>query len=336
MASKNDEYGALREEIASGNIGVCYILYGEERYLLEHIVSELRKKLVPEGGGFNHHRYGASVDIATLREAVSTFPFFAERTLVEISDFDFSSGLSELLPVLRDLPEYACVLFVCGAELKLDNRTSAAKELRKLARVAEFKVQDSMKLVPWITRHFKSLGCTVSQPDAEYLAFITGGLMSSLRLEIEKLAAHHEQKNAPVTRDEIDELVAPVPDAVSYKFTDAVAEGSFRAAARILDELIAMREAPHRLLYALTSKMRSLLLAKYYSESGRSVRELMNATGTRYEFQAKNLMSAAKRTTVQRCSLSLRLCWETAFRLNDGGGMESVTELLARLALAAS
>ncbi len=43
-------------------------------------------------------------------------------------------------------------------------------------------------------------------------------------------------------------------------------------------------------------------------------------------------MSAAGRWDIPHCTASVLLCAETAFRLNDGGGAESVTELLARLA----
>ena len=333
MAAKADEYGALRAEISAGEIGTCYILYGEERYLLEHIVSEIRARLVPDGdGGFNHHRYGSAPDLETMTEAVSTFPFFAERTLIEISDFDFSSGLSSVMPLLSDLPEHVCVLFICGAEIKLDKRLSATKELLKTARLVQFALQDRTRLVPWISRHFAVLGCSVSSADAEYLAFITGGLMSSLRLEIEKLCAYHGQSETPVSRDEIDALVAAVPDAVTYKLTDAVAERDFVTAAIVLEDLAAMREPPHRLIFALTSKMRSLLLARYYLDSKKNASELMRVTGIRYDFQAKNLLFAARRMSPERCRSAMLLCAETAFQLNDGGGMESVVELLARLA----
>ena len=333
MAGKADEYGALRAEISAGQIGTCYILYGEERYLLEHIVSELRVKLVPGGDGdFNHHRYGSAPDLETLTEAVSTFPFFAERTLIEISDFDFSSGLANVMPLINDLPEHVCLLFINGAEIKLDRRLSATKELLKTARLVQFKLQDRARIVPWISRHFAGLGCSVSNADAEYLAFITGGLMSSLRLEIEKLCAHHGRSDAPVSRAEIDALVAAIPDAVKYKLTDAVVERDYRRAASVLDDLAAMREPPHKLIYAMTSKMRALLLARYYLDSNRGADELMKTTGIRYDFQAKNLMSAARRWAPEHCRDAVLLCTETAFRLNDGGDMDSVVELLVRLA----
>ena len=332
MAGKTDEYGALRAEILAGEIGSCYILYGEERYLLEHIVSEIRVKLVSGGGDFNHHRYGSAPDIETLAEAVSTFPFFAERTLIEISDFDFSSGLNAVMPILQDLPEHVCVLFICGAEIKLDKRLSATKELLKTARLVQFALQDRARLVPWILRHFAELGCSTTSINAEYLAFITGGLMSSLRLEIEKLCAYHGGSSVPVTREEIDALVTAIPDAVIYKLTDAVVERDFRTAARVLDDLTAMREPPHKLIYALTSKIRALLLARCYLSSNRGTDQLMRVSRIRYEFQAKNLMSAARRTTTEYCRSSMLLCTETAFRLNDGGDMGSVVELLARIA----
>lgn len=335
MAKKNDDYSALRAEIASGEIGRCYILHGEERYLLERCVADIRALLVPDGeGGFNHHRYSSAPNLDTLREAIETLPFFAARTLVEISDFDFTAAsLETLMPMLRDLPEHVCLLFICGEGFKLDRRLSATKELLKLAKTVEFKLQENEKLIPWIVRHFRELGCKIAPQDAEYLAFVTGGLMSSLRSEIEKIAALCISNYVDVvTRAEIDKHVTPVPDAVTYKLTDAVAAGDYKTAALVLGELIAMREPAHKLIYALTAKMRSLLLARHYVEQGRGTAALMETAGIRYEFQAKTLLAAARRRDTSECEGALRLCTETAFKLNDGSGMESVTELLALLA----
>ncbi|MDR0838773.1 MAG: DNA polymerase III subunit delta [Oscillospiraceae bacterium] len=337
MAKKktdNSGYAALRAAISSGKIGRCYVFHGEERYLLERSAADVRRAILPDGeDGFNCRRYSSPPGIDELRDAVDTLPFFAERTLVEVSDFDFSSGLDDLLPILRELPEHVCLLFICDTvAFKADKRQAAAKELFKLAEVVEFGLQEQAELTKWIRRHFKDAGRQISPADTEYLAFLTGGLMSNLINEIEKLTAHASGET--VTRADIDALVTPTPDVELYKFTDAVAARDFRTAASILDELIAMREVPHRISYALTSKMRSLLLARLYLDGKRGTADLMSVAGVKYEFQARNLFAAARKLEVRECKNALRLCCEIALRLNDGGGMEGVVELLARLAAA--
>ncbi|MBR5381334.1 MAG: hypothetical protein IK136_01800 [Oscillospiraceae bacterium] len=95
MAEKKrggDGYRAFRRALAEDKIENAYVFYGEERYLLDHSLSELRKKLVTEGlEEFNHRRFeGRGLTISELSEAVDALPVFAERTLVEVRDFEFS------------------------------------------------------------------------------------------------------------------------------------------------------------------------------------------------------------------------------------------------------
>ena len=43
----NAAYDTFRGDLAAGTLGTVYIFYGEESYLREFYLSELRKKLVP-------------------------------------------------------------------------------------------------------------------------------------------------------------------------------------------------------------------------------------------------------------------------------------------------
>ncbi|MDR0905627.1 MAG: DNA polymerase III subunit delta [Oscillospiraceae bacterium] len=329
-SSENIKYDALRADIAAAAPRRLYVLYGEERYLLERCAADLRKILLSDGeSSFNYSKYEQMPSVEELREAVETFPFFAERTLVEVSDCNFT-GLDELLPILRDLPEHVCLLFVGNANFTLDKRLNAVKELAKLALVVNFELQEQSKLLPWIRRHFKDAGRQISPADAEYLAFLTGGLMANLLSEIEKVAAHTTSDT--VTRADIDALVTTTPEVELYKFTDAVAARDFRAAASVLATLFAMREAPHRISYSLTAKLRQLLLARLYLDEGRGAAELMKTAGIRYDWQARNLLSAARKISIAKCKAAIALCCDAAFALNDGGGEDTLIDLLLRLA----
>ena len=39
----------FKEDLSAGTIGAAYVFYGEESYLREYYLGELRKKLVPPG-----------------------------------------------------------------------------------------------------------------------------------------------------------------------------------------------------------------------------------------------------------------------------------------------
>ena len=335
MAKKdnsNTEYDALRADLSAKTPRRFYVFYGEERYLLERCAAELHKLVLPDESNesFNYVRFPSMPEAAALRDAVDTFPFFAERSLVEVMDCDLRN-LDALLPLLRDLPEHACLVFICGGDVKPDKRTNAVKELCKLALVVEFRLQEQSKLIPWIRRHFRDAGRQISASDAEYLAFLTDGLMANLVSEIGKVAAH--TTNELITRDDIDALVTPTPEVELYKFTDAVVTRDFRSAANVLSTLFAMREAPHKISFALTSRLRVLLLARLYLDAGKSApSELMRTTGIRYEFQARALLTAARRVSVSDCKTAISLCCATAFSLNDGADEDAIIDLLIRLA----
>jgi len=296
-----------------------YIFHGEERYLLERSLANLRDLLCPDGlDGFNYKRFeGNTLSVDELEDAINTLPAFADRTLIEIHDFDiFKNDVKPRLNrIFSDLPDYSCIVFVYSTiEYKPDGRLKINKEILKNANVVEFTAQDQDKLINWIKRHFLDAGKTISTSDAEYLAFITGGLMSTLNGEIEKTAAYVYSEN--VSRTDIDAVVTPVVDTVAYKLTDALAGRDSKKALRLLDELFQMREAPHKLMYSISLKMRQLLAARICIESNLGKTRLMEMCGIRHDFQARILLDTARGTTLPDCRDAVLYCSATALELN--------------------
>ena len=90
--------------------------------------------------------------------------------------------------------------------------------------------------------------------------------MTRLNIEIEKLCSFTNE--SAVTRAHIDALVTPVLDAVSWKLTDHIADCDWNAASAVLYDLLCMREPPHKLIYAISLKLRQLMAARLLYESG--------------------------------------------------------------------
>jgi len=335
-AIKNNAYDNLVLSLKAGQIEKLYIFHGEERYLLEHCLANLRTLICPDGlDSFNYKRFDAkTITLESFEDAVNTLPVFAERTLIEIHDFDIFKNENirqQLCGTFADLPDYVCIVFVYTViEYKPDGRLKANKELLSCATVVEFAVQQQDKLLKWIQRHFLDAGKSISTGDAEYLAFITGGLMTSLNGEIEKTAAY--SKNEKITREDIDAVVIPVLDAVSYKLTDAIVSRDKKKALHLLDELFQMREAAHKLMFSISLKMRQLLAARVCIESNLSSSVLMEISGVRHEFQARTLIGTARKSTLPACRNAVLFCSTAALELNSSSDPEScILELVCRL-----
>ena len=342
MAAKNDEteYNALKEAVKSGKPETLYFFYGEERYLLEHYLGLLRSMADAGGfGSFNHRRFdGKSLQLNELEDAVDTLPAFAERTLIEVHDYNVFKADEEtrerLVKLFEELPDYVCLVFIYDTiEFAPDRRLKTTARMLKCAHAVEFAIRGQSELTKWIRAHYKALGKRISPEDAEYLAFITGGAMTAMLGEIEKTAAYAKEEQ--VTRADIDAVVIPVLDAVSYKLSDAVASGNFGEAARLLDELLNMKEPPHKLMFSISLKLRQLYAARLCIDSGKNADTLMDVSGIRYAFQARNLMSAARGITSEAAREAVSKCAETALAMNSGADpAEALTGLLVELAAA--
>jgi len=332
---QNVNYDNLISSLKTGEIGRLYIFHGEERYLLERCLASLRTLVCPDGlDGFNYKRYeGKGLRVDEIEDAVNTFPAFAEKTLVEIHDYDIfrSDAKEQLCDVFADLPDFVCVVFIYSTiEYKPDGRVKINKELLKNASVVEFVVQDQDNLIKWIRRHFRDTGKSISISDAEYLAHLTGGLMATLNGEIEKTAAY--SKHDTVTRQDIDAVVTPILDTVAYKLSEALINRSNKQALQLLDELFQMREAPHKLMFSISLKMRQLLAARVCIENNLGRATLMDICGIRHDFQARILMNTANKATLSTCRNAVLYCSETALELNSTTEPESrMIELITRL-----
>ena len=332
-------YVKLKKDLREGTPENLYIFWGDERYLLSFYLGELRKKIL-DGGmeEFNHRRFeGKNLSMEELSEAVDTLPVFAERTLIEVSDFDVFGCREEQKNALRDmianLPEYVCLVFVYDTvEYKCDSRIKINTEMKKRFSIVEFRQQNQSDLTNWIGRRFKALGKSIDRPTAEYLAFVSGGLMNTLVGEIEKVGAYCQ--STEITRESIDAVVTPVLDAVTYKLTDAVLQRKFDDAADMLSDLLAMQEPAHKIIFSLSLKMRQLLAARVCVESGKSYAYLMDIYAIKSDYAAKTLHANAGKVSLSWCKNAVRLCAETAVKMNSESGdySEQLSSLLVGLA----
>lgn len=340
--SVNEDYKKLDLAMKENQIGNFYIFHGEEHYLRDRYLEMLRKNLCPNGlDGFNYRRFeGADLTSNVLENSIDMLPVFAERTLIEIHDFDLfskkadnSSTESPLVSILSTLPDYVCVLFVFNTVVyKPDKRLKATKEIIKHAQIIEFAVQHQSNLIKWMTSHYSNIGKRIGKSEAEYLIHITGGFMAAIKNEIEKTAAH--SKSDYITRADIDAVVIPVLDAVVYQLTDSLIKREHKKAMKILDELLRMREAPQKLIFSISLKFRQLLAARICIENNLGKSSLVEMCSLTHDFQAGMLFDTARKSTLPACRQAVIDCAKAAFDLNSAPDPESrMIELVAKLAL---
>ena len=155
----------LKKDLAQGKPGRLYVFHGEETYLRDHYLGKLREVLLSGGmGEFNLHRLRpADVNPRALEEAVDCLPMMAERTLVEVTDFDlFKAGEKDregYIRILSNLPDYCCLIFVYDVlEYKPDARTKLAQAVKAGREHRSLYVAGSLYLVGEIRKLLPACG----------------------------------------------------------------------------------------------------------------------------------------------------------------------------------
>ena len=329
----NAGYDQLRADLAAGTLGTAYIFHGEESYLREYYLGELRKKLVPAGfEEFNYHKLdGKTLTAQALTEAAEAMPMMAERTMVQVEDWDLYKLAEDqrniLIALLEDLPPYCCLVFVYDQVEYKPNRTlkKLTKAIADHVQAVEFRAAENSDLIAWIARRFRALGKDIDRQTAEYLIFTCGGLMTGLVPEITKIGTY--AKGKIITQKDIDAVADPVLSAEVFRLSDAVVQGNYDRAAQILGDLLKIQTAPIVILAALGSQLRRIYTARMAIDSGKDKYWLMELWEMKSDYPAKLLLQAAKKTNAAWCGDAVTMCQVLDRRMKSEKGIDPAGEL---------
>lgn len=337
---KTNGKAQLIRDLKNGEFSPLYIISGEETYLKEYYLRQLREKVVdPAFADFNLIEFeGKGLTVEQLTEAIDSYPAMSEKKLIIVSDFDLfkpPAGFSDVLPgILGDLPEYVCLVFYYDVlEGKPDKRTKLYKTLEKTACFAEFSHQEERELVAWLERRARALGCSIAPEDASYMIFLCGNSMTNLAGEMEKAAAH--TTTGIIKKYNIDAVCSPVLDAVVFDLTDAITAGKFDRAVTLVGELIAQKNSEVMIFTTITRHIQRLYAAKLCAEARAGDKQLMEMIGSKSPYYARQIQNAARRVPLTWLRHAASICARTDSALK-GSAVDRQKQIeLALLSMAA-
>lgn len=333
QTKKSGAFDKLRADLKAGTLEKVYVFYGEEVYLRERYVEELRAALVPEGfEEFNYHRLqGKGLTMQELNETVEAMPMMAEHTLVTVTDLDIfkldESQRSALTELLNDFPEYCVLVFIYDTleykrDAKMKKLTAA---LDKTVQEVEFQEQERAALMKWVRRRFAAAGHDIDTAAVDHLLFTCGTLMTDLVPEIEKIGAY--AKGQSVTIADIDAVADPVLDARVFDMTKCITEHRYDEAAQVLGELLRMQTAPIMILAAIGKELRRIYTARMAIDAGKDRMWLKGLWNMSSDYPAKLLMAAAKKVDHEWCRMAVQRCQVLDRRMKSEKGIDSEAEL---------
>jgi DNA polymerase III subunit delta len=186
---------------------------------------------------------------------------FASRRLIVLRGASVNKTLwPELEHWIERVPEETEILLI---ESSPDKRTRTYKLLQKHATIKEFSEPSEAELASWLQTHARTAGAEI-QPDVlRYLISYVGRDQWRLKSELDKLLLAEK----PVTKELIQDVAEPYPEATAFELLDGVFSGSESRVHQLL-ALLREREDPYQFFGLLSSQV----LALYAIQCGGSRR----------------------------------------------------------------
>lgn len=309
----------LKQALKAKDLGRLYFFHGEEVFLLNHYLSQVKKQLIdPLTESFNYHRFTSETfDMRDFGDAVENLPMMAEHTFVQVDDIDLfklnESDRGHMIDVISDIPDYCTVVFTFETVAwKPDKRLKKLWEAVSAGTIVEFAKQDQRDLVAWIQRHFAARKKQISPELCTYLIDITGGTMTALSGEIEKISAYSGAD--AICKADIDAVTEPVLDAVVFQMTDLMSGGRYDQAFAKLQQLLKMQQEPLAILGAVGGHFRRLGTARTLLDGGKNSQELQKLCGLP-DYPARKTMEAARRFKPSFFKTASQLILETDYQI---------------------
>lgn len=316
QTEKPNNLQQLKLDIRNKQCQRLYFFHGEETFLLHHYLEQLKKLLLDElTESFNFHKLNnETFDIQSFADSVENLPMMAENTFVWVDEIDIfkmnETDREKMVEILSDIPEYCTVVFSYITTIwKPDKRLKKLWDaVDKNGCIVEFAKQEPRDLIPWVVRHFAARKKQISNDLCAYLIDITGGTMTALSGEIEKIAAYSGADT--IKKSDIDAVTEPVLDAIVFQMTDLLSQGEYGPALLKLQQLLKMQQEPLSILGAVGAHFRRLAAARILMDNGKGSSELMRLCGLG-DYPARKTMSAAGRFSARFYAKAAELVMET-------------------------
>lgn len=256
----------IDEDIKKGTFRQSYLLYGEEAYLKKQYRDKLIAAMVKQGDTMNFASYeGKGIVVGELIDLAETLPFFAERRVILVEESGFFKQASEALAAyLSQISPGTCLIFV---ESEVDRRSKTYKAIKKSGAVAAFEKQSEALLSRWVLGRIGKEGKKIAGDALNAFFDRTGTDMSCIDRELEKLFCYTLEKEEILPED-VKAIVTERAENRIFEMTEAIAGRNRKRALDLYRDLLALKEAPMRILYLMVRQFRILLEIKEMSKRG--------------------------------------------------------------------
>ena len=280
----------IDNDIKMGQLKNVDLLYGTEDYLKRQYRDKLKHALVEPDDTMNFSAYeGKDINPKELIDLSETLPFFKEKRmiLVENSGF-FKNSCDDLAEYMSQVPESTCFVFV---EEEVDKRSKLFKAASRAGSAVEFETPKEDMLVRWILGRIQREGKKITQSVMQLFLSKTGSDMENIDKELEKLICYTLDKTE-ISAADVEAICTGQTENKIFEMIDAISAKNQKKALDLYYDLLALKEAPMRILFLIARQFQNLLLIKSMSAKGYPAVSIAKTAGMPSFAVQKNLRQA--------------------------------------------
>lgn len=236
-------------------------LIGDERYLKEKTLSDLRRSISgpSSGGGDYKVLYGAGTSAEEISNCVSTFPFLSPKRLVVIKDFEKLSkeDTRRVFDYINNPNQHTCLVI----------DTDDADIMKKMpsfgshVKVLKFSHPSGSQLSSWIASYLVSRGKKIEEDAIEMLKELSPPDLLSISQELEKLATFTLGRKT-ITAKDVESLTGKNSAVSAFDIAGAVGNRDAYGAMKIIRELMTAGKRSHEIIGLLAWHFKTMARVK--------------------------------------------------------------------------
>lgn len=257
-----------------------YVIYGEEKLLMEQKLDQLKKQYHISEEEMNMMTYWCNeTPIKDIIEDALTPPFLTEYKMIVLKSPLFlttqkqkdvsEQDVKQLMDYLsQDNPSTIFVIY--HDQKNFDERKKIVKTLRKEIKFFEFNKMDYHQLYKATHQAIKARGCQIDDDALDlFLSRMPDDLLE-ISQEVNKICLY----SSHITRDDIDVMVSKKVEENVFELTNAILNKDTARCISIYKDLMLKNEEPVKLIVLIANSLRLLYQVKLLDRKGYNDQEI--------------------------------------------------------------
>lgn len=315
-------YRDFIKDLKNENLSPVYLFYGTEKYLVDYLIDEIKKKYIEEVYESLNYIYidDEKAEFSKIENANETLPFMAEKKLVVVNNWQLlikKKGTDDteeesFIEYLKRSNPSSILIFIVNGE-KIDKRRKVIKSITKYGKIIEVNRLSDVEMTSWINKKFKEHKKNIKGSDIHKIIEYTGYFdkesdtdIISVENEIIKLVDFVGDRDS-VSSEDIDKVVTRSIQSNIFVLVDSIAQKDMKKSIDSLRNLIGSQVAVQMILHMIGRQLRMILNAKLYLDKGYSQRMIKDKMGIRYDFIINKLISQSRNFTLDEIKKAIIL-----------------------------